>query len=620
MGRSIDEEDLERPWSRGGPKTIVEAESADEEDSREGVDWHSLAKTIMVNFNAAVANVLVSIPTTLALVLALNYHTPKGEDVSSTTALFTLMLGYIMSAITSGKTYAFKAFTAAQTFVLILQIARFGASSVPPTTLFTGLIILLATLLRFHKIFGHIPQSVIFGLQISVALGLIFNETSRVLGLPTNPIGRLDIVTISIHVWQHFDKIHLATISLFAVSTLLLFLGLKFRPALPWHVICFLVLFLIGYFTTVKGLKMTLIGEDWGATARFHNDFVKLFNDPVRSRFTKLDIARDPGFLINCVALAFITLVEAASLSKLVESHLKMRPDRKSEYLGIGITNMLGGTLGLLPVSLPISRNLLTLRAGANSFLHPVFCALLTVLFGYFLWTYMRYLPVVIVSVFNVSLAFFLLEINKIRFYWKNNKKYASVFTLIVLLSLFTNVVVAMIAGWIVFLIIYNQVNSEYSYSLGDIHKVKELVKLHEYSQEILREVPKEIPEEENLNREDLRRLVSSENRVVDVLDRIEKDGAVYELTGRMSFLFDKTHILNIRNLDKDVVLLSFQKIWRDDQEFMLDYRTFIEELSREPIVLYITGIPYKQVLEDPFLKDTWVSKMVHEGLLLFVD
>jgi MFS superfamily sulfate permease-like transporter len=588
-----------------------------DEDKVVEAECMSLTTSTINNFNAAIANVIVSVPISLGLVMALNYHAPKGENLDGTTALFTLFFGYVMSALISGHANTFKAFTAAQTFVLILQVSRFGVGSIPLTTFIVGLIIMLFTFVNFHKVLDMTPTCITFGLKFATGLALVVNEISHMLGLPTNPQGRYDLVSVSRHVYDHRNLISPTAVAVCITGVILLSIGMAKKPNIPWHFL-FLIIFLsAGYLLSNKGVGVSQVGENWTGTFHLHKEVSKLLNEPLHSRFSKTDIVTNAGFLVNCGALAFVTLLEATALIKIVEFYLKTIPDKKAEYLGLGLTNTLAGIFGLLPTSLPLGRNLLGIKAGANSVMYQIFCALLTVLFGYFIWGFMNYLPVVLVSIFNISLAYFLIDFSCLKNYWKMSPKYAAVTTTMLVLSLFTNIIVAMIVSWLIFLIIYRQVNSVESYWIGDIDKIVEEANIFECTNLNSLGDPYRV---NILHGEEVQPLVRTQSKSKEVLQRIASQGFVYEFKGRYSFQHYRTHLANIRHFDKDLVLINFKSVFSNDSEFIVQYLPFIRELGRAPIAFFVTGIPYKRVMEDMLLQDTWITKLKNDHQLIFIN
>lgn len=581
------------------------------------------AKDTLSNTNAALASVLASVPELFALLLALNYYAPKEDKLTATRALCSLFFGYFMTILVNANLNVFKGFTMTQAFVLTVQISKFGLKALPLTTALAGLFILLFSLVKIYKILDTVPTCVRFGMQLATGLGLLIREIFHMLGLPTSPQGKYDLFSIFDEVQNEKKEASLPVFGVCALCSILLALGMWFRPRVPWHLFSFGLFFLGGYYYSDTQKGVTTFGEDWGADAHFHKEFAKFAHSPKHSVFSMWGSITDPAFLINCGALAFVTLVEMSATLKLAEFTLKKPADNKAEYIGVGVSNLIAGILGILPLSLPIGRGLLGIKAGANNYLYPIMSCVFTFLLGYFFYSSMRYLPVILVSIFNVSLALLLLNISHLINYFKMSPKYALVSVSIVILSLFTNIVAAMVLGWFIFGLLYMQVPNIDLFARGDIDEIIREAKIFECKRG--EEGSQPYPEdsdcyemEEDEGEES--GLIGKPLKQTSLLTRISQGGTVYELRGRFNFLHYRTHLANIRHLERDIVLVDLQKVFKNDSEFVIQYSSFFKALSREPIEFYVTGIPFQRATQDCMLEGTWLEQLKADKQLIYIS
>lgn len=71
-----------------------------------------IALLSLANLNAAIVSSLVSIPTTLSIMMALNYHAKDSQKIDPTLSILTLAFGFLISFVVSGGTNLFRTFTA----------------------------------------------------------------------------------------------------------------------------------------------------------------------------------------------------------------------------------------------------------------------------------------------------------------------------------------------------------------------------------------------------------------------------------------------------------------------------------------------------------------------------
>lgn len=124
-------------------------------------------KLIIHNFNAALVNVIVSIPCSLSIIMVLNSQTNKDNRIDPSLAVITLIFGYFMSYIINGGTCLFKSFTPSQAFILVLQIRNYGVESLPWTCFATSMFMVAIVMLQIEKFVRATPKCIILGLQFS---------------------------------------------------------------------------------------------------------------------------------------------------------------------------------------------------------------------------------------------------------------------------------------------------------------------------------------------------------------------------------------------------------------------------------------------------------------------
>ena len=157
--------------SEKGKLEALETESPEQQPKSGSIK--ETVEAAIFNVNAALVNVLVSIPTTLSITMAMNYHAKKDEMVNPTLGILTLAFGFFMSFLVSGGTQLFKAFTATQAFILIMQVRKFGAACLPWTCIMTGFLLFLIVLLQIQKFIKITPNCVLSGLKFATGTSIL---------------------------------------------------------------------------------------------------------------------------------------------------------------------------------------------------------------------------------------------------------------------------------------------------------------------------------------------------------------------------------------------------------------------------------------------------------------
>lgn len=447
------------------------------------------------------------------------------------------------------------------------------------------------------------------------------NELSHGFGLKDTSKGATSMYHVIQHIFKHQKDIKVYVFFTFVLGSIMLaYLMVRWKKV-PWHAIFFVLCVSVGILDSTA--QVSTLGEAWNSEGNFHEDLGKLVKGRINEHFKHASILIDPYFLINCIVLAMVTILETSISMKLSESILKRRGKKRLEIVGLAISNFIAGIAGLLPLSLPIGRNLLALRSGATHRIYLIIACVLTIFFGWVIWPYMKFLPLITVSIFNASLGILLMDSRLFNNYWIYNPKYAIIFTLIVVSCFFVDLVFCMILSWLFFLAFYMQMPSDEAYSLGDLSQFENMVESYsKISSNSLLNLKKNLGEGElEDDDEENETLVNSKvEGKENIVSKIKSDAVLYELKGRFNFLFYRTHVANLRHLDKKYVILDFSYIFSNDVEFIQEYFSFIRKLSEESFVLYVTGIPEYRVQKDVFLRGTWVEEFYLKGKIIFLS
>ena len=179
---------------------------------------------------------------------------------------------------------------------------------------------------------------------------------------------------------------------------------------------------------------------------------------------------------MNIVTLSFITLIESSIALKLVKVMHNRSGKTKVELLSIGATNIISGLFGLLPASIPVSRNILVHHLGTTSSVYSLIAAVLTVVFVWLIPSVLDRVPMLLVTVFNVSLGLLMLDLEVVYSYWRYNKRYFFIFLAIILMSLFIHIIFSMIVSWIIFFTAYFSKVSDETFTLGVVSEFRHRV------------------------------------------------------------------------------------------------------------------------------------------------
>lgn len=399
------------------------------------------------------------------------------------------------------------------------------------------------------------------------------------------------------------------TTFLFVVGSVAALWGLsKYAKKVPWHMVACLLAIAVGYFFSQTGRFQTF-GEELQKDATFDT----FFNEVFSTKFYKVGLSDfrkdiDLEFFLNCTFLAVMTIVESTATIRLAMHLTKQRFRSSVELYALGASNILAGAIGLLPLSLPISRNIMTLGAGARSKAYTLFCFIICVTFGWAFWGVFLKIPMLIKTIICVATGISLVDIAEIKNYVQVNSKkmYGYVCICMIAISLLIDVSFCVAFFYIGFLGLYLQKRSHSSYTIGNPQDFQNQIEVFSHR---LAEPRLQLQDYMNLN-------LTSKRVREEPLKHI----IVYQMRGVFCFLHDNEHISNIKISRKTIVVLDFRFVEDFDLELITEYLPLLNRIIKDSrMELFVTGIPLYQVQNNLLLQESWVQQMMDKKRLIFI-
>lgn len=303
------------------------------------------ARAFAADAFAGVTVALVALPLSIAIAIASGANPATGL----TTAI---VAGFVISAL-GGSRVQIGGPTGAFIVVVYGVIARHGYDGLVLATLMAGAILVLAGLLRAGNLVAYVPEPVINGFTIGIAVIIASSQLKDFLGLSTASLPA-DFLPKMAVLWHARASLNPAAPGL-GLAALALIVGLRrLFPRLP-------------------GLIVAIAAVS-GAAALLH-----LPVDTIASRFgalpatlpapalPQISMARLTGLLPSALVIAFLAAIESL-LSAMVADRMiggSHRPN--AEVLAQGWANIASALFGGLPATGAIARTATNVRAGGTT-------------------------------------------------------------------------------------------------------------------------------------------------------------------------------------------------------------------------------------------------------------
>ena len=294
---------------------------------------------------AGITVAMVALPLSIAIAIA--------SGASPAAGLVTAVIGGLIVSALGGSRVQIGGPTGAFIVVVYGVIQQFGLDGLLLATLMAGVILIVGAVVRAGRLIALIPEPVIEGFTIGIAVIIAVSQLKDLLG---QSIARMpaDFVEILPALWAARGSINLAALAI-GLGTIVLIMTLKWlAPRIPGSIVA--------------------IGIASGAVALF-----ALPVDTLQSRFGSLPngipmISLPPisadlmlALLPSALMIAFLAGVESLLSAVVADRMIEGAHRSNAELLAQGAANVASPLFGGLPVTGAIARTATNVRAGGRT-------------------------------------------------------------------------------------------------------------------------------------------------------------------------------------------------------------------------------------------------------------
>jgi sulfate permease, SulP family len=311
---------------------------------------------------AGITVALVALPLSVAIAIA------SGADPKA--GLVTAIIGGLLISLLGGSRVQIGGPTGAFIVVVYGVIEQHGFDGLMLATLMAGIILVVGGLLRAGRFIALVPEPVIEGFTVGIALIIAVSQLKDLLGLSLGG-SSADLIEAVPALWQARGSVNVYAlgIGLFSIAGIA-----AFRRIAPWFPGSLLVIAAASAAVAYLAWPVDTIQSKFGALA----GGLPLPHVP------HVSIARVSELLPSAFVIAFLAAVESL-LSAIVADRLiggTHRPN--AELLAQGAANLVSPLFGGLPATGAIARTATNVRAGGKTPVAGIVHAVTILLFTLF--------------------------------------------------------------------------------------------------------------------------------------------------------------------------------------------------------------------------------------------
>ncbi len=405
--------------------------------------WCSLItrETMKADMIAGITGAVIVLPQGVAFAMIAGLPPEYG--------LYTAMVTPIVAAIFGSSLHLISGPTTAISIVVFATLTHGGFGVTPGTPEFISLALTLTFLAGVYQlVFGlarmgvlvnFVSHTVVVGFTAGAAILIITSQMKNVMGVAL-PRGESFL-----HTWiLLFQKLPEANVSVFIVAFFTLLVAIlvkRFNRSLPNLLIAL-----------VAGAVFALLFKGGGAD-------IKLL-DPIEGHFPPLS---SPDFSFETIkmlmpgafAIALLGLIEAVSISRAIASKSFQRIDGNQEFIGQGMSNIVGSFFSSYAGSGSFTRSGINYESGAQTPLSAIFAAVFLLLILLLVAPLMAYLPVAAMAGIILLVGYSLIDFKEIKHVLESSKTETSILLTTFLATLFLELEFAIYLGVLLSLLIF---------------------------------------------------------------------------------------------------------------------------------------------------------------------
>lgn len=294
---------------------------------------------------AGITVALVALPLSIAIAIA------SGADPKA--GLVTAIVAGLLISLLGGSRVQIGGPTGAFIVVVAGIIERHGFDGLLLATLMAGVILTIGGLLRAGRFITLVPEPVIEGFTVGIALIIAVSQLKDLLGLSATKVSA-DLVQALPALWAARDAINpvALTIGLLSVAGIALL-----RRIVPWFPGSLLVIALASAAVALHALPVDTIYSRFGSLPA---------GLPAPS-LPHVGIARISALLPSAFVIAFLAAVESLLSAIVADRMIGGRHRSNAELLAQGAANVASPLFGGLPATGAIARTATNVRAGGRT-------------------------------------------------------------------------------------------------------------------------------------------------------------------------------------------------------------------------------------------------------------
>ncbi len=360
--------------------------------------------------------------------------------------LYTAMVTPIIAALFGSSRHLISGPTTAISIVIFSAVSKHAEVGSPEfitmaltMTFLAGVYQLAFGLGRLGSLVNFVSHTVVIGFTAGAAILIATSQMKNIFGIHV-PKGESFLHTW-IDIGTNFGSMNMNVFIVAICSIVIALLIKRFTPKIPNLLVALIVGSFVAIFLGGEASGIALVGE-----------IPSQLPPPSMPDFSFETIQE---LAPEAFAVALLGLIEAVSISRSVAAKSNQRIDANQEFIGQGLSNIVGSFFSSYAGSGSFTRSGVNYTAGAQTPMSAIFAAIFLMLIVLLIAPLTAYLPVAAMGGVILLVAYNLIDFHHIKMILKNSKSESSVLLVTFFSTLFLELEFAIYLGVILSLVLF---------------------------------------------------------------------------------------------------------------------------------------------------------------------
>lgn len=391
---------------------------------------------------------IIAIPLGMAFAIA--------SGVKPEYGIYTTIIAGILISILGGSRYQIGGPTGAFVPVLLGVVMSYGYENLLLAGFMAGIILLLMGILKLGSLIKYIPRPVTIGFTAGIAVIIFSGQIASFLGL-TDIEKHEEFILNMKEILTNLNTMNGFSVLVSSICLIIILLTPRFLPKVPGPLIGLIVSTLVA--TIFFPEKVATIGSTYG---QIHAELPN-FQFPVIT-WEKIQQLLRPALVI-----ALLGGIESLLSAIVADGMTGSKHNSNRELMGQGIANIITPLFGGIPATGAIARTATNIKNGATSPVSGIIHGLVVLLVLLVFAPYASIIPLASMAPILMIVAWNMSERKQFIHVLKTKTSDSIILTITFLLTVFTNLTLAVEVGLILAAILFVK-------RMSDIHSVEKVL------------------------------------------------------------------------------------------------------------------------------------------------